>query len=273
MAEELLTLVLPLRFRAAPEQCAARPAPEWWGRAVQAWFLSVVKNADPEMAAALHAENRQHPYAVSSLIGCPDSGFPKGTESENLRIRISSMDAELSSILKTAAAPGGMISTGKTVELDYMPFEILETPEDTRWEASFADLVQRGVEQAEDPSFSFRFVSPLVFRSDGKSEALPLPRWVFQSLLNRWNAFAPIQFPQETLRYAEECLAISSFRIASRAVPLKQNGIRIGAVGSVRYRALNHDRYWISLLHSLIAFAPYSSVGAGTAFGLGQTRN
>jgi CRISPR-associated endoribonuclease Cas6 len=101
---------------------------------------------------------------------------------------------------------------------------------------------------------------------------LPLPGLVFGSLLERWNAFAPIAFPPEARRYAEECLAVSRYELSSRPVPVKSRGLRVGGVGQVTYTALNYDRYWLSVLAVLAEFARYSGVGAGTTMGLGQCR-
>ena len=99
---------------------------------------------------------------------------------------------------------------------------------------------------------------------------VPLPGLVFGSLLERWNAYAPINFPQEVRRYAEECLAISQYELQTRPVPQKSRGLRVGAVGSVTYAALNYDRYWMSLLSVLAGFSLFSGLGAGTTQGLGQ---
>jgi CRISPR/Cas system endoribonuclease Cas6 (RAMP superfamily) len=46
----------------------------------------------------------------------------------------------------------------------------------------------------------------------------------------------------------------------------------ISFMGEVTFTALNRDRYWLSVLHLLAAFAFYSGVGYQTAAGLGQTR-
>ena len=129
-----------------------------------------------------------------------------------------------------------------------------------------------GGEQPAGRKIQFQLASPLVFHSQGKSQPLPLPDLVFGSLLERWNAFAPVSFPAETRRYAAEMLAISRFDLSSRAIPLKSGGLRMGAVGQVEFTALNADRYWLGILHTLAAFAQFAGLGAGTAQGLGQAR-
>ncbi len=100
----------------------------------------------------------------------------------------------------------------------------------------------------------------------------PLPTLVFGSLLEKWNAYAPIAFPPEVKRFAEECLAVSQYQLSTRAVPQKSGGLRVGAVGEITYISLHYDRYWMSVIATLAAFALFSGVGASTTQGLGQCR-
>ena len=119
---------------------------------------------------------------------------------------------------------------------------------------------------------TLKFTSPTTFKSRGMHVPVPLPGLVFGSLLNRWNAFAPVVFPDEVRRYAEECLAISRYKLQSRSVPMKSSGLRMGGTGEVTYVTLNYDRYWMSIIQTLALFARFSGVGAGTTIGLGQCR-
>ena len=265
MGNELLALNIGLRISADQDTLEERTCPEWWGRAVQGCFLNAVAAKDEALAASLHAENQLHPYTASSLLSAPKNAFPEADQT--VYIRITSLSERLSYDIK-----GGIFEEGQRLDLDYIPFVIQPVAHDWLQSASFADLVNYGVNHAEEPRLHLSFRSPLVFKTEGRSEALPLPHLVYGSLLRKWNAFSPISFPEEVLRYAGECLGISQFNIRSVPIPLKQGGLRIGAVGEIRYRALNRDKYWLSMLHSLTAFAAWSGIGSGTAYGLGQVR-
>jgi CRISPR-associated endoribonuclease Cas6 len=120
---------------------------------------------------------------------------------------------------------------------------------------------------------SLLFTSPTCFRSGGKQVPVPLPELVFGSLLERWNAFAPIVFPPETRRYAAECLALSRYDLTTRPAPSKGGGMRVGAIGQATYTSINFDRYWMSVIGTLAAFALFSGVGAATTNGMGQCRS
>ena len=266
MGNELLSLHLGLRIAANEELLEQRGCPDWWGRAVQACFLNAVAARDEALASELHSENQLHPYTVSSLLSAPRNAFPAADQT--VYIRITSLSEKLSRCVKD-----GIFEQGQILELDFVPFQIQPVEEDWLRTAAFTDLVNIGVRQAEEPSLHLVFRSPMVFKTEGRSEALPLPHLVYGSLLRKWNAFSPITFPDDLLRYAAECLAVSRFDIHSVPVPLKQGGMRIGTVGEIRYRALNRDKYWLSMLHSLNAFAAWSGIGAGTAYGLGQAKS
>lgn len=99
--------------------------------------------------------------------------------------------------------------------------------------------------QAPASRIMLRFFSPTAFRA--KEQNLPLPRSVFGGLLEKWNAFGLIALPDETRRFAEECVAVSRFRLRSRVWSAKQGRAQTGFVGAVAFAALNRDRYWLGL--------------------------
>lgn len=269
MSGELISVTLPLRFCGTAETLAERTPPQWWGRAVQAAFLSRIRDVDAALAASLHEPGLTRPYTVSSLIGY--RSLESLSDGSALAIRLTAFEPNVKDALMQSLKNPAGFGVGARLSLDYLPFEILacagENPIEDR---SYADLIAESMAQAERPLIELRFFSPTLFKSDGRTQPLPLPALVFRSLLERWNAFAPLVFPADALSYAEECLAVSGFTIRSFPAELGDNALRIGTVGKVRYRALNPDRYWISILHALSRFTRFSGVGAGTAYGLGQ---
>jgi CRISPR-associated endoribonuclease Cas6 len=176
-----------------------------------------------------------------------------------------------------------MLAPGATVELDRLLFQVLppQASDDPAskhelWEGAttYPELGAALLLAKEPPprKITLQFTAPVTFKSGGKHLPIPLPGLVFGSLLERWNAFAPITFPPEVKRYAEECLAVGYYKLSSRPVPVKRGGMRVGGVGEISYTTVNYDRYWMSVIGTLARFALYSGVGAGTTMGLGQCR-
>ena len=272
---DLLSLVFTLRPLAQPDP--QRPLPAWWGRAAQAMALSAIAKNDPALAAALHDEPGPRPLTASTLMG----RFPQRhlDPQENYRLRITALTAPVCTRLMETVQPGGVLSPGATIELDYLPFliqSVAARPEEQEWAAasSFQELSARYLLTSEPPLryIVLQFTSPTAFHSEERTQPLPLPELVFGSLLQRWNAFSPLAFPQELRRYARECLAVQRFHIESRAVPYKENGLRVGFIGEVGFTVLNFDRYWLGQLHALAAFSLFSGVGVQTSAGMGQCR-
>jgi len=268
---DLISLRLSLRPLPAPDPTA--PLPEWWGRAAHALLLDVVRQADPALAESLHADNEIRPFSVSSLRGLMAHGALD--PQTRYTLRLSAFSHPLAEILNQAALDGPLCP-GQSIELDYLPFAIeavSSAPGDPQ-QNTYAGLSAPYLLAKTSPprQVRLRLESPTTFKSGGKHIPVPLPELAFGSLLERWNAFAPVRFPPELKRYASECLAIGRYQLGTRAIPLKGGGLRVGAQGEVTFTTLNYDRYWQSLICTLADFACYAGLGAGTSMGLGQCR-
>ncbi|MFZ5809610.1 MAG: CRISPR system precrRNA processing endoribonuclease RAMP protein Cas6 [Chloroflexota bacterium] len=274
---ELLSLVLPLRPLEMPAE--RQEIPRWWGRAVQALFLRVVRERNPELAQELHDEGGLHPYSVSSLMGSFGRDGSLKTD-EIYWLRLSGFRADVCQAVWEAAQPGGSLAAGARIELDYTCFEVQAVAEGgerfSPWQSrmSYAQLGMPFLLASQAPPRRVRlmFTSPTTFKSENRHVPLPLPKLVFGSLLERWNAFAPLAFVPETRRYIEACLMVSRYELKTQSVKLKDGGTRVGMTGWVDFGTTNYDRYWMSIIATLGRFALFSGVGAGTGQGLGQCR-
>ena len=268
---ELLSLVLTLRPLAAGAGQASL------GRAAHAVLLDAIRAADPALAEQLHAGSGLRPFTASNLVGySPRRGLrPERTYG----LRFTTLTGPVARALLAAAQPGGPLSVGAVVRLDENELRVegvADQPKAHPWAAALSYealsapwLLGRA---APEPRLALHFASPATFKSGGLHVPAPLPGLVFGGLLERWNAFAPVALPAETRRFVDECLALTAYRLSTRMVMVKEGGLRAGAVGEARYTAVNHDRYWLSLLNLLADFALFAGVGAGTSMGLGQVR-
>jgi CRISPR-associated endoribonuclease Cas6 len=274
MEIDLLSLVLtltPLEFE------TGKPLPRWWGRAAHSLLLRLVAQSDPALANDLHEEQGLRPFTASTLMG----RFPNHAldRVQPYHLRFTALSQPVASILLNAIQPGGGLAPGAVVELDELHFRIEAAVYDPTlhpWAAA-SNYQQLGAAHllAANPAprrVALQLTSPTTFHKDGRMLPLPLPELVINSLADRWNSYASIAFPAEVRRYAAECLAVERFDLESRVVITKGGGIKVGAVGSVVFISLNYDRYWMSLVSALAAYALFAGVGQATSMGLGQCR-
>jgi len=115
------------------------------------------------------------------------------------------------------------------------------------------------------------FDSPTAFRRQGVNLLFPLPDLVWGSLAEAWNASSPVPVNAELRDFARERLAVSRFRLESRALSFPDN-VQLGCTGHCWYTFLDCDPYWMRQVHLLAAFAVYAGVGYRTTVGMGQVR-
>jgi len=277
----LLSAVLTLRPR---QTLAVVPH---LGRAAHALLLDAVHRFDPALAETLHSGSDLRPFTASDLISYSRHN---GLQPESTcALRFTTLTAAVTQALLASMEDTGPLGVGAEIRLGEILLRIetidsgdsnLQPPTSnlqTRpWASAtnYEDLSAPWLlgKRQPDRHVTLRFVSPTTFKSGGRHVPLPLPALVFGSLLEKWNAFAPIAFPPEARRYAEECLVLSAFQLKSYPVRIKEGGLRVGAEGIARYTTTNFDRYWMSLVQLLADFALFAGVGAGTGMGLGQGR-
>lgn len=284
---DLLSLVLTLR------PTAEAALPPRLGRAAHAILLARIAARDPALAEALHAEDGPRPITASELIG-GRVGDRRVSPEQPYTLRYTALTAETAAALAAAFAPGdtltfeGVDFTVEAIEPTANSEPDSQNPQSkienqpSPWAAcdDYQSLAARYLlpsGPAPAARWTFVLASPTAFRSQGQTQPLPLPGLFFGSLVKRWNAFAPVALPEERVkRYAEEMVVISRFSLRSAPGWERgrgdQHGLRIGSIGKIAYSAPNRDRYWLSALGLLAAFALYSGVGAQTTMGMGQVR-
>lgn len=270
----LLAAVLTLR---PLEPCTA---PAWTGSAGRAWLLERVNAHSAALAGALHAGGELRPYTVSSLIGVPERAPRLLTPEHTVALRVTSLSDALSDLLLGSLLPA---LNGMTLSLVGLPFMVeavtTNAAQDRRaGRSSDVELVQKlTLSAAALPrNIGVRFDSPTAFKSNDKTLPFPLPALVFGSLIDRWNRFNDIKLSEEARAFAEASAALSRYELRTRYVTWERSASgassATGFTGFARYISLQHDRYWLGVLHTLAAFAFYSGIGAHTTVGLGQAR-
>ncbi len=248
------------------------------GRALHALFLRLIAEADPALAAQLHDDSQVKPFTCSNLWRPRDrtqqadgaDALLHCTPGETWYIRYTTLTAALTATWLTralAALPAEVELSGAT----FRPLEVLHEGHPAAGRSSYAALTAAFLVGTEPPPtrWQFAFLTPTSFRSGGMTVPFPLPELLFGSLLDRWNAWSPVTLPPETRRFAKECIAVSRYRLRTKALAGRGERIHRGAVGRCTYAALNRDRYWCSAISTLSAFAFYSGAGYQTTQGMG----
>jgi CRISPR-associated endoribonuclease Cas6 len=275
-------MLLSVVVRLVPMQESTIPADQ--GRATYGLFLSWLRQADSALAQELHDIEGIKPFTVSDLQGTGRVlSSSKGRRvrgeitldpQQPVWWRVTTLTPRLSQVVLEQVLP----KLPDQLTLADQAFQVVGATVDGTehpWagQTSYEELAQRHLLGAEEPSpwLNLEFATPTTFRSQGKHLPLPLPGLVFDHWLSKWNRFAPLSLHPDVKRFAEECLAVSRYRLRSRVVRFGPATF-IGFVGRCSFRALRRDPYWLRLLHTLAAYAFYCGTGHKTTMGMGQTK-
>lgn len=249
-----------------------RPLPRWWGEAAHRLAVATLASQDDAFARQMDASAGMKPFTTSTLRG----PFPGGRPEPNAlyKLRMTALDARVAGMFE-AARQAGALKGGETVELDFLRFEVRNEAGLNGGEAASYQSLANTLFAPEPPPYrlTLQFVSPTVFKSDGRQFPFPMPDLVFGSLMEHWNASEgiPAPLPAEARKYARECLRLGRFELRSRFLRLHGESYR-GFTGRATFSTVNYDRYWMSMMTMLAKYAHFAGVGAKTTMGLGQCR-
>ena len=252
------------------------------GHHAHAAFLSILKESNPEVAKAVHAPAAQKPFTVSPLIAKAKNRNNRlyiraGTE---CKLRLTFLDDALfqhfgKAFLTLAMPP---IRLGEAVfQVRQM---VSHATEERSWSKSetYAELIQSA---KMDAKMSLRFYSPTAFRGmtprgqkTRKEAYLDLVR-CYQSWVNKWNAFAPMQIDKtEILAFVQEYIQLTSVATTSKRLDFgkhAENGW-VGTCAFIFYPEHSFDENLLRTVNCLANFAFYCGTGYKTTMGMGQTR-
>lgn len=223
----------------------ARPDPDGWRGLV----YGLLKGIDPEIHKAQH-----NPFSLG--LGGAEGGW---------WVRMSFLEEGLYARL----SPHLFGLAGQSVKLKE-PFRVKAVLQEEHPWAGVSSYPRLFQGQAS-PSLGLQFASPTFFRRKGLSYPLPEPKLVFDSLAQRWNAFAPVKVPEE-VQEAWERLSVSQFQGRTLAFAPNEDERGVGFVGRAVYylpKASPTEAQW---LQALGRFAFYAGVGAKTSLGFGRVR-
>ena len=279
-------MLLSMLFAITPQ----RPAPVLGplGRPIQAWFLRQITAHNPEMGQHLHGSNE---YTVTTLLDAHGKIIQPGTwlqPGAEYWFRVTSLSAELSELLLDFSL-NTQKHLPKTLTLYKMSFLIAGCtldPAQHSWagQTTFVDLCSKSHDQRQ---VQLEFASPTAFRSSGVDILLPIPKHIFRSYWNKWNAYAPEALIIHDFwpSFVEDCIIVSELsNVNSLRWKFAEGtrGIATGFTGMVAFSLLpkhlcgDWKPYWdgaTEVLNSLSQFAFYAGTGHHATVGMGQTRS
>ena len=252
------------------------------GHHAHAALLSLLRISNPEKAEEIHAVSAQKPFTVSPLIGKGErrGNFLRVRAETECWLRFTFIDDELFTHFSNAFFTQELPS----IRLGQATFQfnrlIIDNSEDQVWSGNttYADLTQSAKAETE---IRLKFHSPTAIRAMTPSGQKTYnhtqvdPKLCYQSWINKWNAFAPIQFDKtELLAFVAEHARVSRSETRTRALNFGRN-TEIGWVGTCTFSFGSenaHDENLLRAVNCLANFAFYCGTGYKTTMGMGQTK-
>jgi CRISPR-associated endoribonuclease Cas6 len=230
------------------------------GRAIHGCVLNWLSLIDPELANQIH-QSQISPLCLSGLIG--NRRQPYSLEGDHFFLKISVLQQQLiQPLLK-----GIELQESQELILGKFPFTIRQvyTIPETHDLCKLTDYYSLTFNSSTINQIQLNFLSPTSFKQKQGIQNFPLPELVFNSLLRKWNYFAPeeLHFPDQI---DWNCL-VSAYDLKTHALRL-EGGAEIGCQGWVKYCFKDENIARIASILSNFAF--YAGVGRKTSMGMGQ---
>ncbi|MGQ9546580.1 MAG: CRISPR-associated endoribonuclease Cas6 [Dehalococcoidia bacterium] len=244
------------------------------GPLVHALFLSLVSQADTELADLLHRDTPVKPFTVSALQGkFAGTGKHLVTLTENTYwFRITTLTQPVftafNRTLLACLACHTSLSIGDT---HFQVIDVKLEPTDSNLWGGISSYPEMFDKACAKTAITLLFQSPTTFKHKGRNLPFPLPGVVFNGYLQKWNAFSPFPLDRSLLSWAEDNLAVEAHHIRTRMTAFDDFQIT-GFIGTCRYQAINDDADKLKALNALADLAFYCGTGAKTTMGLGQTK-
>lgn len=242
------------------------------GRALHAVLLGLVRQKNPDLAAALHSNAQQRPFTV----GMSWWSSPRAVADERW-VRFASVDPELSRILDELR-PDDLLRI-RIHDHEDQVVRLFRCQKEHPWAAqgTFVELYNNGLAMAReavgDQEIVLEFASPTAFqlRDSGLNMPLPWPRLVFQSLAEKWNSLSPVALWIDWPQF-DRTVTISRHSVQTSLVDFGRYR-QTGFAGSCCFMISGEaGRDLRAALHTLADFALYAGVGKKTTMGMGSVR-
>lgn len=235
------------------------------GETLYGLFLNLLKAQNSKLASSLHNARETKPITLSPFVS--------GVELRDGKVVLepTSFASFEISFFTDPPAEAFMLGLNKALG-NIEPVNLggkevkLASPKIAKV-TNFKELENKTKPQSQ---ITLRFLSPTSFRSHGDQKVFPEPKFVFSSLLKKWNAFSSIKFPKG-LEDEFTKIRVSRYNTRTELVEFSNYKI-IGFKGNVTYeipKGISDEAK--KQVNTLADFAYYAGVGYKTTMGMGQT--
>ena len=228
------------------------------GKKLQAVFLSLIGEEQPHLSKKLHDGQELKNYTVSPLLGVEDGII---TKNKNYFFRVTFLDESLfNAFIKKVATN---MFTKKTIRLEQCKFTIDEII------YKDSDLARNGLLIDKcDKKIKIKFMSPTMFKNGDIYVRHPEMKYLFRSLLNKYNKYYKDSIGEEILEKLH-LVNFESLNVRLKRVQMK-NYFLEGFVGGCVIRIDSKDLEFIKNINKLFQFSFFSGIGQKTTMGFGQ---
>ena len=244
------------------------------GNAIHAWFLHLVHQQDPQLAGWLHSQEQRKPFTTSPLQGrLTRQGSSALLWAEHTYwLRVTSLVADLSACLLTVE--GEPPPRVRLCDVEFEVCTVTSQPHEHPWaqRSTYEQLYIQASERSPASQHTLDFVSPTVFRSQGRNQLMPVPRLIFASLWESWHAFAPMPLPPALLPVLSTEVDVLRYELKIQMYDFG-NYRQVGFVGPCAL-GMSHRQPADVLrgMQLLLDSTFFTGVGYKTTMGMGQTR-
>jgi len=243
------------------------------GAQLQAAFLNLIRQIDPELSQSLHDGDALRPYSLSLFQ--PKIGVDCDRPIKKVLIRIACLDDKIYPVLLKIALSGKQNNYLHFSGVNFQISHLATTDErQPSWVGftSYQDLLSKAETLQKQHFISLDFGSATTFRQREKDVPIPMPDSVFSGLARRWNSTTnvPELVPEEVIAKFSESVTVSQFQGETITVDIGDKLKKTGFIGRFTYRIINPEiSFWCHLLSEMVFF---SGLGAKTSRGLGCAR-